>query len=267
MLIYPDRSNVVLAGTMFAAAYEGPGESSAETCPFSNCTDFTGLTGTSIDIGSTARDRESVHDAFRQTQPSKKHLLILPQNPTILCIYLSLSPLQFPVVRIARLLKGRKICRASQHRHPSISLPFSNTLFVAEVLRLAGNAGRDSKKSRIVPRHIQFAVRNDEELSKLLGEVTIANDSVMPNIHNLLLPKKTGASKAVPADWRDPRFATKGVTCNLCTTPKWELACTHLLRPFDGWRRSPNLESFGDQRMKKEGVAFRLDVLQPAISD
>ncbi|WZY81200.1 hypothetical protein YC2023_027584 [Brassica napus] len=43
-----------------------------------------------------------------------------------------------------------------------------------------------------MPRHIQLAVRNDEELSKLLGDVTIANGCVMPNIHNLLLPKKAG---------------------------------------------------------------------------
>lgn len=62
---------------------------------------------------------------------------------------------------------------------------------------MAGNAARDNKKTRIVPRHIQLAVRNDEELSKLLGDVTIANGGVMPNIHNLLLPKKTaGSSKA-----------------------------------------------------------------------
>lgn len=68
-----------------------------------------------------------------------------------------------------------------------------------QVLELAGNAARDNKKTRIVPRHIQLAVRNDEELSKLLGDVTIANGGVMPNIHNLLLPKKTGASSK-PAD-------------------------------------------------------------------
>jgi histone H2A len=62
----------------------------------------------------------------------------------------------------------------------------------AQVLELAGNAARDNKKNRIVPRHIQLAVRNDEELSKLLGTVTIAAGGVLPNIHTVLLPKKTG---------------------------------------------------------------------------
>ena len=67
----------------------------------------------------------------------------------------------------------------------------------AEVLELAGNAARDNKKSRIVPRHIQLAVRNDEELNKLMGGVTIAAGGVLPNIHAVLLKKK--AAKAEKA--------------------------------------------------------------------
>lgn len=64
-----------------------------------------------------------------------------------------------------------------------------------QVLELAGNAARDNKKNRIVPRHIQLAVRNDEELSKLLGTVTIASGGVLPNIHQNLLPHKPGKGK------------------------------------------------------------------------
>jgi len=38
-------------------------------------------------------------------------------------------------------------------------------------------------------------VRNEEELSKLMGSVTIANGGVFPNIHQTMLPKKAGKGK------------------------------------------------------------------------
>ena len=47
-----------------------------------------------------------------------------------------------------------------------------------------------------MPRHIQLAVRNDEELSKLLGAVTIAGGGVLPAIHSVLMPKKTTKKEA-----------------------------------------------------------------------
>ena len=68
-------------------------------------------------------------------------------------------------------------------------------LDVLQVLELAGNAARDYKKNRIVRRHIQLLVRNDEDLSKLLGSVTIGNGRVLPNIHQTLLPKKVGSGE------------------------------------------------------------------------
>ena len=58
-------------------------------------------------------------------------------------------------------------------------------------MELASVAARDNKKSSIAPRHITLTVKNDEELNKLLGEVTIASGGVLPNIHAVLLPKKS----------------------------------------------------------------------------
>ena len=60
---------------------------------------------------------------------------------------------------------------------------------VAELLELSGNAAKDNKKTRIVPRHIQLAVKNDEELNKFVGRATISAGGVMPNIHAILLKK------------------------------------------------------------------------------
>ena len=40
-----------------------------------------------------------------------------------------------------------------------------------------------------------MAIRNDEELNKLLSGVTIAQGGVLPNIQAVLLPKKTEAAK------------------------------------------------------------------------
>ena len=103
----------------------------------------------------------------------------------------SKAGLQFPVGRIARYLKKGKYAERVGAGAP-VYLAAVMEYLAAEVLELAGNAARDNKKNRIIPRHIQLAIRNDEELSKLLGGVTIASGGVLPNIHSVLLPKTSG---------------------------------------------------------------------------
>eukprot|EP00210_Caulerpa_lentillifera_P006368 g6083.t1 len=102
----------------------------------------------------------------------------------------SKAGLQFPVGRIGRYLKKGKYATRVGSGAP-VYLAAVLEYLTAEVLELAGNAARDNKKNRIIPRHIQLAIRNDEELSKLLGGVTISAGGVLPNIHQVLLPKKS----------------------------------------------------------------------------
>ena len=111
----------------------------------------------------------------------------------------SRAGLQFPVGRLHRHLKkgsyGKRVAAGAP-----VYLAAVLEYLAAEILELAGNAARDNKKTRISPRHLQLAVRNDEELNKLMGGVTIAQGGVLPNIHAVLLPKKTASkAKAEPA--------------------------------------------------------------------
>ena len=97
--------------------------------------------------------------------------------------------MQFPVGRIGRYLRQGKYATRMGAGAP-VYLAAVLEYLCAEILELAGNAARDNKKSRIIPRHITLAVKNDEELNRLLGNVTIASGGVLPNIHAVLLPKK-----------------------------------------------------------------------------
>ncbi|MED6274722.1 Histone h2ax, partial [Characodon lateralis] len=105
----------------------------------------------------------------------------------------SRAGLQFPVGRVHRLLRKGNYAERVGAGAP-VYLAAVLEYLTAEILELAGNAARDNKKTRIIPRHLQLAVRNDEELNKLLGGVTIAQGGVLPNIQAVLLPKKTGQS-------------------------------------------------------------------------
>eukprot|EP00993_Chasmostoma_nieuportense_P006158 NODE_6773_length_501_cov_15.411765_g6607_i0.p1 GENE.NODE_6773_length_501_cov_15.411765_g6607_i0~~NODE_6773_length_501_cov_15.411765_g6607_i0.p1 ORF type:complete len:133 (+),score=29.82 NODE_6773_length_501_cov_15.411765_g6607_i0:48-446(+) len=97
--------------------------------------------------------------------------------------------LTFPVGRTHSLLKsGRYATRVG--KGAPVYLAAVLEYLCAEMLELAGNACRDNHKKRINPRFLTLAIRNDEELNKLLSGVTIAAGGVLPNIQQVLLKKK-----------------------------------------------------------------------------
>ena len=103
--------------------------------------------------------------------------------------------IQFPVGRIGRYIRKGRYCSRLGSSAPVYMAAVLEYL-TAEVLELAGNVTREFKRSRITPRYIQLAVRNDEELNQLFKNITIAQGGVIPHIHKDLLPKKREPKKA-----------------------------------------------------------------------
>ena len=106
----------------------------------------------------------------------------------------SRAGLQFPVGRIHRHMRNGNYSKIVGEGAP-VYLAAVMEYLAAEIIEIAAIAARVNNKTRIIPRHLQIAIRNDDELNELLPGVTIPQGGVLPSIHAALQPKKSTKSK------------------------------------------------------------------------
>merc|ERR1711918_251724 len=107
----------------------------------------------------------------------------------------SKAGLNFPVGRIMRFLRKGKYGNRIGAGAP-VYLAAVLEYLTAEVLELSGNAAKSYKKSRIIPRCIFLAIKEDTELDQLLSQTVIATGGVKEHIEPFLVKKKGKAAAA-----------------------------------------------------------------------
>ena len=119
----------------------------------------------------------------------------------------------------------------------------------AEIIELSGNAARDLRSSWIQPRHLQLAVRGDEELDTIFRNVCILDGGVVPQIHAALLPTyraSAGTDEAVATieaylkdDVLSDSFADEGSDCFVSGTRPRGFDKDEIAEIAEGSRFSP----------------------------
>eukprot|EP00009_Paramoeba_aestuarina_P003554 CAMPEP_0201508778 /NCGR_PEP_ID=MMETSP0161_2-20130828/2029_1 /ASSEMBLY_ACC=CAM_ASM_000251 /TAXON_ID=180227 /ORGANISM="Neoparamoeba aestuarina, Strain SoJaBio B1-5/56/2" /LENGTH=201 /DNA_ID=CAMNT_0047903537 /DNA_START=117 /DNA_END=722 /DNA_ORIENTATION=- len=119
------------------------------------------------------------------------------------------SGLIFPCGRIFAMMKaylagdGGKSGGCGKRKGGATRVSSSAPVFLAAVLEcltaklivLSADSAAEQKRTRIIPRHINLCIRNDDDFAIYLCDTVVAAGGVVPFIHSLLLPLKRNTSK------------------------------------------------------------------------
>lgn len=105
--------------------------------------------------------------------------------------------LVFSVLVILRKLRGLRKFKRQVKPDAAVYLASVIEYLTAEILELASLQAKEGHRHFITPRHLQLAVRSDDELDKLFQNVTIAEGGVIPFILPVLLPKPSGRRSSI----------------------------------------------------------------------
>ncbi|XP_073510764.1 histone H2A-like [Phyllobates terribilis] len=93
----------------------------------------------------------------------------------------SRAGLHFPVGRIhGRLCE--ELCNVRVSTRASVCMAAVLQYVTAELLEAAGNTAQKSKTYQITPAILQYAVRNDTELNRLLANVDMRRGGLPPDL-------------------------------------------------------------------------------------
>ena len=105
----------------------------------------------------------------------------------------------FSVARCSRFLKSGRYSQRYGIGAGIFSAAVLEYLTI-EILELAGNCATEHKKKTIMPRHLMMAMKNDEEMNKLVAHSTISQGGSLPNVSAFLFGKTKSGQNAATHD-------------------------------------------------------------------
>lgn len=150
----------------------------------SNETEQSTQSESSSELASTLQDSPVYEPSAKKSTPAKSGLRKNARAGVI-----------FPVDKILKRLRIGKRAKRMVKPEAAVFVAAVIEYLCVEVLELSGDVAHQAKRLRITPRHLQLAIRTDEELNVVFKDVTISEGGVLPNILPVLLPKPSYKKK------------------------------------------------------------------------